>query len=80
MMMDKQAVENIAAEIAKSFSGAKSTKDRTEKTIWFDAASYACVGAEKASKVFDEAFGSLKSCDVEILDMCTFVNGTSANH
>ena len=77
-MTDKKAVESIVIATSKSFGGAESTKDWTEKTIWFDAAPYACVGAEKASKVFDEAFGNLKSCDVEILDMRTFINGTSA--
>ena len=77
-MNDKQIVENIVKEIAKSFSGAESTKNWTKETIWFDAAPYACVGAEKAKKVFDEAFGNLKSCKVEILDMRTRVLGDAA--
>lgn len=78
MSNDRKLVEDIVREIAKSFSGAKSTKDWTAETIWFDAAPYASVGIENAKKVFDEAFGNLKSCDVEILDMRTFVNGNSA--
>lgn len=77
-MNDKQIIENIIREIAKSFSGEQSTKDWTEETIWFDAAPYACVGADKARKVFDEAFGNLKSCDVTILDIRTRINGDSA--
>ena len=77
-MNDKQIVENIVKEIAKSFSGAESTKNWTKETIWFDAAPYASIGAEKAKKVFDEAFGNLKSCDVTILDMRTFINENSA--
>ena len=77
-MNDKQIVENIVREIAKSFSGAASTKDWTSETIWFDAAPYACVGAEKAKKVFDEAFGNLKSCKVEILDIRTRILGDAA--
>lgn len=77
-MNDKQIIENIIREIAKSFSGDQSTKDWTEETIWFDAAPYACVGADKARKVFDEAFGNLKSCDVTILDIRTRINGNSA--
>ena len=68
-MNDKKIVENIVKEIAKSFSGAESTKNWTKETIWFDAAPYASVGAEKAKKVFDEAFDNLKSCNVTILDM-----------
>ena len=36
------------------------------------------MGVKNAKKVFDEAFGNLQSCDVEILDMRTFVNGNSA--
>ena len=77
-MNDKQIVENIVREIAKSFSGAESTKDWTNETIWFDAAPYACVGAEKAKQIFDEAFGNLKSCKVEILDIRTRVLGDTA--
>ena len=65
-------------EIARSFSGADSTKDWTKETIWFDAAPYASVGVEKAKKVFDEAFGNLKSCEVEILDMRTRILGDAA--
>lgn len=77
-MSEKEKVEQIIKNITKSFSGEQSTKDWTDKTIWFDAAPYACVGKDKAKKVFDEAFGNLKSCDVEILDMRTNINGNSA--
>ena len=77
-MNDKQIVENIVKEIAKSFSGAESTKNWTKETIWFDAAPYACIGAEKAKTVFDEAFGNLKSCKVEILDIRTRIIGYAA--
>lgn len=77
-MTDKQIVESIVKEIAASFSGAESTKHWTNETIWFNAAPYASVGVENAKKVFDEAFVNLQSCDVEILDMRTFVNGNSA--
>lgn len=49
-MTDKQIVENIVREIAKSFSGAESTRAWTSETIWFDAAPYASVGAEKAKR------------------------------
>ena len=77
-MTDKQIVENIVRDIAKSFSGAESTKHWTDETIWFDAAPYACIGAEKAKKVFDEAFGNLKSCNVTILDIRTRLNADTA--
>lgn len=77
-MNDKQIIEEIIQNIAASFSGAQSTRDWTKETIWYDAAPYASVGAEKARKVFDEAFGNLKSCDVTILDMRTRVNGDAA--
>lgn len=77
-MTDKLIVENMVRDIAASFSGAESTKHWTDQTIWFDAAPYASVGAANAKKVFDEAFGNLKSCDVTILDMRTFLNGDSA--
>lgn len=77
-MNDKQIVEGIVREIASSFSGEESTKHWTDETIWFDAAPYASVGVSNAKKVFDEAFGNLESCDVEILDIRTFLNGASA--
>lgn len=77
-MTDKQQIEDIIRGIARSFTGADSTKDWTKETIWFDAAPYACVGADKAKAVFDEAFGNLKSCDVEILDIRTRINGDAA--
>ena len=77
-MNEKQIVENIVREIAKSFSGAESTRNWTNETIWFDAAPYACIGAKKAKAVFDEAFGNLKSCKVEILDIRTRITGDAA--
>ncbi|MBQ7705145.1 MAG: hypothetical protein IJT73_06955 [Selenomonadaceae bacterium] len=77
-MNDKQIVEKIVRDIANSFSGAESTKNWTAETIWFDAAPYASVGVEKAKKVFDEAFGNLKSCNVTILYMRTFINENTA--
>ncbi|MBQ7422456.1 MAG: nuclear transport factor 2 family protein [Prevotella sp.] len=77
-MNDKQLVEDIVRRIAQSFSGVDSTKDWTNETIWFDAAPYASIGIEKAIHVFDEAFGNLKSCDVEILDIRTrIINNTA---
>ena len=75
---EKNVIEGIIREGAKSFSGNESTKHWTDDTIWFDAAPLATKGIEKAKKIFDDAFGSLKSCDVEILDMRTFINGDSA--
>lgn len=77
-MDDKQQIEEIIRNIAASFSGAQSTRDWTDETIWFDASPYACVGAAKATKAFDGAFGNLKSCEVEILDMRTRVMGDAA--
>ncbi|MBR1881823.1 MAG: nuclear transport factor 2 family protein [Muribaculaceae bacterium] len=77
-MEEKQVIENIIRNIAQSFTGEQSTRDWTAETIWFDASPYACVGAKKASKVFDDAFGSLASCNVTILDMRTRINGNAA--
>ncbi|MBP3709678.1 MAG: hypothetical protein J6I73_04670 [Treponema sp.] len=77
-MTDKECVESIIKDSAKSFSGEQSTKHWTNKTIWFDAAPYACIGKENAKHVFDEAFGNLQTCTVKIIDMRTFINGNSA--
>lgn len=78
MEKEKIIIENIIREGAKSFSGDESTKYWTDETIWFDAAPFASKGIEKAKNVFNEAFGNLSSCYVDILDMRTFINGTSA--
>lgn len=77
-MNDKEVIEGIVRNIAASFSGADSMKDWTEETIWFDASPYACVGASRAAKVFDKAFGNLQSCKVDILNMKTRINGDAA--
>ena len=77
-MTDKEIVEKIVRDIAASFSGTDSTRDWTEETIWFDAAPYACVGAARAKKVFDEAFGNLRSCEVAILSIRTRIMGDAA--
>lgn len=77
-MNDQEVIEGIIRNIASSFSGAQSTRDWTEETIWFDAAPYACVGASKAKKVFDEAFGNLKSCQVKVLKIKTRILGEAA--
>ncbi|MBQ9159763.1 MAG: hypothetical protein IJ122_00380 [Methanobrevibacter sp.] len=77
-MTDKEIIENIIKNIAKSFTGKDSTKDWTDETIWFDAAPFACIGKENAIPVFDEAFGNLQSCDVTITDMETRINDNSA--
>ena len=77
-MTDKETIEQIIRDIANSFSGEQSTKNWTKETIWFDAAPYACIGAEKARVVFDEAFGNLQSCKVEIIDIRTRIKNDTA--
>lgn len=77
-MTDKEQIENIIKEIAASFSGAQSTKNWTDKTVWFDGAPYACIGKDKALPVFDEAFSKLKSIHVDILEMHTFIQPSAA--
>ena len=77
-MDDKQTIETIVRNIVASFSGADSTKDWTDETIWFDVAPYACIAKSKARVKFDDAFGNLSSCKVHILNMETRINKNSA--
>ena len=74
-MKDKEILLAILGEISKSMTGAQSTKHWTDKTIWFDIPPFASKGIKSACKVFDEAFGQLKSINVEFLETETFLNG-----
>jgi ketosteroid isomerase-like protein len=72
---DKAILLSILEEISKSMTGAQSTKRWTDATIWFDIPPFASKGIKPACKKFDEAFSSLKSIDVDILQTETFING-----
>lgn len=72
---DKDIMISIVEEIAKSMTGAQSTKHQAENVFWFDVAPFASRGVKPAYEEFDKAFGQLKSCDVEILETETFING-----
>jgi Ketosteroid isomerase homolog len=75
MEEDKRALIAIIEEMAGSMTGAQSTKHWADNALWFDVAPFASKGIRPARKAFDEAFGQLQSCGIEILETETFLNG-----
>ncbi len=72
---DKEILLAILEEISKSMTGAQSTKHWAENAVWFDIPPFASKGIPPALRKFDEAFGQLKSIDVEIMETEIFING-----
>jgi ketosteroid isomerase-like protein len=72
---DKETLISIVDEISKSMTGAQSTKHWANNVLWFDIIPFASKGINPACKVFDSAFGKLKSIKVDIKEMETFING-----
>jgi len=72
---DKNILLSIVEEIAKSMTGAQSTKHWADNALWFDVAPFASKGIEPAYEEFDKAFSRLQSCKVDILETETFING-----
>ena len=73
-LQDKETLVSIVNEMAKSFSGAQSTKHWAENALWFDIPPFASRGIEPALKMFDSVFNNLKSCDATILEIETFMS------
>jgi ketosteroid isomerase-like protein len=72
---DKSILISIVKEMSKSMTGAQSTKHWADDALWFDIVPFASKGIKIASKQFDDAFGQLQSCNIDILEMETFING-----
>ena len=72
---DREAIPAIVKEMAGSMSGEQSTRHWVEDTNWFDIPAFASRGIKPASQFFDKAFGGLKSCKIDILEMETIING-----
>ncbi|MDR0830606.1 MAG: nuclear transport factor 2 family protein [Prevotellaceae bacterium] len=72
---DKEMLFSIVKEIAESFTGKQSTKYWADDALWFDIPPIAVKGKEKSCEIFESAFRSLKSINVEILSMEAFING-----
>lgn len=72
---DKEILISIVEEMSKSMTGAQSTKHWADNAMWFDIAPFASQGIKPAKKAFDDAFDHLKTCEIEILETETFING-----
>ncbi|MDN5288086.1 MAG: hypothetical protein JWR38_4360 [Mucilaginibacter sp.] len=65
---DKETITSIVKEMTESFTGECSTKHWSDDALWFDIPPFASKGIKPAVKMFDKAFGSMKSCKVTILE------------
>ncbi|WP_080904777.1 nuclear transport factor 2 family protein [Parabacteroides sp. Marseille-P3160] len=75
---DKETLIAMVKDMSTSMTGKQSTKNWAENVLWFDIAPFASKGIKPAKKMFDDAFGELASCDVEILSYDFFINGDMA--
>lgn len=71
---EKKVLLSLVEEMAKSMTGAQSTKDWAENVLWFDVAPFASKGVTPAVKKFDEAFSTLSACEVTIVSSDIFFN------
>ena len=65
---DKKIILSIVKEMTESFTGAQSTKYWIDDALWFDIPPFASKGIKPAVKMFDKAFGSMKTCKVTVLE------------
>jgi ketosteroid isomerase-like protein len=72
---DKEILFSIVREMSKSMTGAQSTRHWAEDALWFDIPAFASKGVQPALKFFDKVFSNFRSCQVDILEVETVVNG-----
>ena len=72
---DREIITAIIKEMAGSMTGEQSTRHWAPDTVWFDIPAFASKGIKPAARFFDNAFGTLKSCKIDILEMETVIKG-----
>ena len=72
---DKEILLSIVKEMTQSMTGAQSTRHWAQDALWFDIPAFASKGVQPALRFFDKVFGSFRSCQVDILEVNTVVNG-----
>lgn len=72
---DKEILLSIVKEMTQSMTGAQSTRHWAEDALWFDIPAFASRGVQPALKFFDRVFSNFRSCEVEILEADTVMNG-----
>ncbi len=72
---DKEVLTSIVKDMARSMTGAQSTRHWAEDALWFDIPAFASKGLQPALKMFDRVFSGFSSCDVEILEEEVTING-----
>ena len=72
---DQEILFSIVKEMSESMTGAQSTRHWAEDALWFDIPAFASKGIQPALKFFDRVFSDFRSCQVDILEVDTVVNG-----
>lgn len=72
---DKEILAGIVKEMAKSMTGAQSTKHWADDALWFDIPAFASRGIQPALKMFDRVFSGFTSCNIDILEEDVTING-----
>jgi ketosteroid isomerase-like protein len=72
---DKEILFSIVKEMAKSMTGAQSTKHWAKDVLWYDIPPFASKGVKPAFEMFDRVFSSFRSCNVDILESEITLNG-----
>ena len=72
---DQEILLSIVREMSESMTGAQSTGHWADDALWFDIPPFASKGVQPALKFFDRVFSNFRSCQVEILEVDSVVNG-----
>ena len=72
---DQEILFSIVKDMSESMTGAQSTRHWAEDALWFDIPAFASKGVQPALKFFDRVFSNFRSCQVDILEVDTVVNG-----
>lgn len=72
---DKEILFSIVKEMSESMTGEQSTRHWAEDALWFDIPAFASKGVKPALKFFDRVFSNFRSCQVDVLEAETAVNG-----
>ena len=72
---DQETLFSIVKEMSESMTGAQSTRHWADDALWFDIPPFASKGVQPALKFFDRVFSNFRSCQVDILEVDSVVNG-----
>lgn len=71
---DKEILVSMVEAMAKSTSGTESTKHWANDALWFDIPAFASRGIQPAIKELDLTFNNLKSCEISIQQIDSYIS------